>query len=45
MSTPVLQRFRGRDRDDDCDGEDIMDVDGDGFNGGPDGEDCMDSNP
>ena len=32
-------------RDDDCDGEDLMDFDGDGFNGGPDGDDCMDSNP
>jgi len=32
-------------RDDNCDGEDLWDVDNDGYNGGPDGEDCSDNDP
>ena len=31
--------------DQDCDGEDLTDVDGDGVDGGPYGEDCDDTNP
>ena len=31
--------------DEDCDGEDLDDIDGDGFPGGPYGEDCNDAEP
>jgi hypothetical protein len=31
--------------DQDCDGQDLTDQDGDGFEGGPDGTDCADDNP